>query len=94
MDLRITEVVKKPYPQLKAQLLKVRPASPTVQCPEAGTTITFTPETPDYQATLARRQWPAKGQSLRIDYRYLNGICKGDGNEHACRIEHYPVGRR
>ena len=91
LELRVTEVVKNPYPQLRAQVLKVRPASPAVQCPEAGATIAFTPETPDYQATLARKQWPAKGQSLRVDYRYLDGICKGDGNSHACRIKHYPV---
>ncbi|RON47761.1 hypothetical protein [Pseudomonas frederiksbergensis] len=91
MDVRITEVVKRPYPQLQAQILKITPASATVECPEVGTTLTFTPETTDYQAPLPRRQWPGKGQSVRVDYRYLDGICKGDGNDYACRIKHYPL---
>jgi hypothetical protein len=90
MQLQVTEVVKQPYPGLRAQVLKTRPASPDVECPEEGAVISFIPETADYQATLARRKWPAKGQAIRIKYRYLDGICKGDGNEHPCRIEHYP----
>ena len=91
MDVRVTDVVKHPYPQLQAQILKATPASASVECPEVGTTVTFAPETTDYQATLPRRQWPKKGQSMRIDYRYLDGICKGDGNDYACRIKHYPL---
>lgn len=94
MDVRITEVLKRPYPQLQAQILKVTPTSNTVECPAVGATLTFTPETTDYQSPLPRRQWPGKGQSVRVDYRYLDGICKGDGNDYACRIKHYPlVGR-
>ncbi|MBD0684166.1 MULTISPECIES: hypothetical protein [unclassified Pseudomonas] len=91
LELRIVEVLKQPYPQLQAQVLKVSRKSPAIECPEEGTSLTFTPETPDYQATLPRRQWPGKGQSVRVDYRYLDGICKGDGNNYACRIRHYPV---
>lgn len=94
MELRITDVLKRPYPQLQAQILKVSPTSTTTECPEAGATVTFTPETTDYQAPLPRRQWPSKGQLVHVNYRYLDGICKGDGNEHACRIEHYPLGGR
>lgn len=94
MDLRITDVLKQPSPQLQAQVLKVSPASTTAQCPEVGTTLTFIPERRDYQSQLPRRRWPAKGQSVSIDYRYLDGICKGDGNDHPCRIRHYPVGSR
>ncbi|UZE84294.1 hypothetical protein [Pseudomonas viciae] len=94
LELRIVEVLKQPYPQLQAQVLKVSPASTSAECPEAGTTLTFTPETTDYQATLPRRQWPKKGQSVRIDYRYLDGMCKGDGNSYACRIKHYPLAGR
>lgn len=56
-----------------------------------GTILTFTPETRDYQNDLPRRQWPKKGQSVRVDYRYLDGMCKGDGHSHACRIKHYPM---
>jgi len=92
MDLQITDVLKHPFPQLQAKILKTSPASAGVECPEQGSTLTFTPETNDYQATLPRRQWPRKGQSLKVDYRYLDGICKGDGNSHPCRIKHYPVG--
>ncbi|KPA89911.1 MULTISPECIES: hypothetical protein [Pseudomonas] len=91
LDLRVTEVVKQPYPQLQAQVLEASPQSAAVECPEAGTSLTFTPETPDYQSTLPRKRWPGKGQTVRVDYRYLDGMCKGDGNSHPCRIRHYPV---
>ncbi|EPJ97352.1 MULTISPECIES: hypothetical protein [Pseudomonas] len=91
MELRIVEVLKQPYPQLQAQIVKARPKSASVECPAQGSSLTFTPETPDYQATLPRRQWPGKGQSVRVDYRYLDGVCKGDGNSYACRIKHYSV---
>lgn len=91
MELRITEVLKQPFAQLQAQVLKITPASTTVECPEVGTTVTFTPETTDYQSPLPRRQWPGKGQSVQIKYRYLDGICKGDGNDYPCRIKHYPM---
>ncbi|MDO7895901.1 hypothetical protein [Pseudomonas citrulli] len=94
LELHIVEVLKNPYPQLQARVTKASPASATVECPPPGSTIRFIPETTDYQATLPRRQWPAKGQSMRIDYRYLDGICKGDGNSHACRIKHYPQAGR
>lgn len=91
MELRIVEVLKQPYPQLQALVMKVRPKASSVECPAQGSLLTFTPETPDYQATLPRRQWPGKGQSVQVDYRYLDGVCKGDGNSYACRIKHYPV---
>ena len=91
MELRITDVLKKPYPTLQAQVLKVRTTSPAVECPMEGTILTFTPETRDYQNDLPRRQWPKKGQSVHVDYRYLDGMCKGDGQSHACRIKHYPM---
>ncbi|MCQ9394481.1 hypothetical protein NRB14_23010 [Pseudomonas viridiflava] len=91
MELRITDELKKPYPTLQAQVLKARTTSPAVECPMEGTILTFTPETRDYQNELPRRQWPKKGQSVRVDYRYLDGVCKGDGQSHACRIKHYPM---
>ncbi|MCD5996144.1 hypothetical protein KDX38_21660 [Pseudomonas sp. CDFA 602] len=91
MELRVTDVLKHPYLQLQAQVLKVNPASPTVECPEEGASLTFTPETADYQNQLPRRKWPIKGQSVRVKYRYLDGLCKGDGNSYECRIKHYPV---
>lgn len=94
MELRITDVVTKPYPQLQAEILKVSAKTPTVICPEQGATVTFTPETSDYQAVLPRRTWPKKGQVVRFDYRYLDGICKGDGKDHPCRIKHYSLPRQ
>ncbi|ORC59417.1 hypothetical protein BZK31_10680 [Pseudomonas floridensis] len=94
MELRITDVLKHPYPQLQAQVLKASPASPTVECPEEGATLTFSPETADYQHILPKRQWPKKGQSIRLEYRYLDGFCKGDGHGYQCRIKHYPMAAR
>lgn len=91
MALRVTEVLTRPYPTLQAQVVKVSQASATAECPEEGATLTFTPETADYQSTLPRRQWPKKGQLMHVDYRYLDGTCKGDGHSHACRIQHYPL---
>lgn len=80
-----------PYPQLQAELLKVSANAPTVICPEQGATVKFIPETPDYQAVLPRRTWPKKGQVVRVDYRYLDGTCKGDGKDYPCRIKHYSL---
>jgi len=94
LELRVTEVVKQPFAQLQARILKVTPASASVDCPAVGTALTFTPETADYQAPLPRKQWPRKGQSVQINYRYLDGICKGDGHDYACRIKHYPLAGR
>ncbi|MGF6108983.1 hypothetical protein [Pseudomonas frederiksbergensis] len=94
LEMLVTDVLKRPYPQVQARILKVSPASATVECPKVGTTVTFTPEQTDYQNPLPRRQWPKKGQSVRVDYRYLDGVCKGDGNSYACRIKHYPMGGR
>lgn len=94
LQLRITDVVTNPFPKLQAEILKVSVKTATVICPEQGTTLMFTPETSDYQAVLPRRSWPKKGQVVRIDYRYLDGICKGDGNAYPCRIKHYSLPKR
>jgi hypothetical protein len=91
MELRIINVLKRPYPQLQAEILKVSQRSTTAECPKEGATITFIPETTDYQSELPRRQWPQKGQSVHVNYQYLDGICKGDGHDRACRIKHYPL---
>jgi hypothetical protein len=93
MELRVTDTVTKPYPQLRAKILKVSAKTATVICPERGATIMFTPETSDYQAVLPRRTWPQKGQVVGVDYRYLDGICKGDGKDYPCRIKHYSLPR-
>lgn len=61
MELRIVEVLKQPYPQLQAQVMTIRPKSASVECPQQGSLLTFTPETPDYQATLPAGNGPGKG---------------------------------
>lgn len=94
MELRITDVMTNPFPKLQAEILKVSVKTATVICPKQGTTLMFTPETSDYQAVLPRRSWPKKGQVVRIDYRYLDGICKGDGHDYLCRIKHYSLPRQ
>lgn len=94
MELRITDVMTNPFPQLLVEILKVSAKTATVICPEQGTTLMFTPETSDYQAVLPRRSWPKKGQVVRVDYRYLDGTCKGDGQDYPCRIKHYPLPRQ
>ncbi|UZJ58324.1 hypothetical protein OKW98_17155 [Pseudomonas sp. KU26590] len=94
MELRITDVVTQPFPQLQADILKVSAKAANVICPKQGTTFMFTPETSDYQAVIPRRSWPKKGQVVRFDYRYLDGTCKGDGNAYPCRIKHYSLPRQ
>ena len=56
------------------------------ECPQAGTALSFRPETADYQNELPRRQWPKPGTTAAVRYRYLDGECKDRG---PCRIEHY-----
>ena len=56
------------------------------ECPQAGTALSFRPETADYQGELPRRQWPQPGTTVMVRYRYLDGQCKDRG---PCRIQHY-----
>ena len=56
------------------------------ECPQAGTALSFRPETADYQSELPRRQWPKPGTTATVRYRYLDGQCKDRG---PCRIQHY-----
>ncbi len=90
MELRVTDVLKLPYPKLQAQVVKVGQASTTAECQEKGATITFVPETADYQSTLLRRQWPKKGQLMHINYRYLDGTCKRDGHPMSAELNTIP----
>ena len=39
MELRVVEVLKRPYPQLQAQVMKVRPKSASVECPQQGLSL-------------------------------------------------------
>lgn len=58
------------------------------ECPQPGAALSFSPETPDYQAEVPRRQWPKPGQTVKVRYRYLDGECKDRG---PCRIQHYSL---
>jgi hypothetical protein len=81
-----------PGGSLQARVLNVQ-ADPWVSdCPARGATITFSPETSDYQNMLPYKRWPKVGQKIKMRYQYLDGICKGDGRpDYPCRIKHYPV---
>lgn len=76
--------------QTDRQALQVRvlesQAKGQAECPQAGTALSFRPETTDYQSELPRRQWPKPGTTVKVRYRYLDGECKDRG---PCRIEHY-----
>jgi len=61
---------------------------PQAECPTQGEIIIFTPESADYQSTLAKKQWPKVGQLVKMRYQYLDGECKDRG---PCRISHYPL---
>lgn len=89
MQVKVTEVLKVER-QLRAEVLQVK-SKLGVECPQKGEMIQFTPETADYQSELARRHWPKVGQKVRMRYQYLDGICKGDGNDYPCTIKHYPM---
>ena len=71
--------------QLQTRVIESR-AKGQAECPQAGTALSFRPETVDYQSELPRRQWPKPGTTVKVRYRYLDGICKDRG---ACRIQHY-----
>ncbi|PVZ85105.1 hypothetical protein C9426_20640 [Serratia sp. S1B] len=95
LDAKINAIKTKDYPRLEAQIVQVTPETASVECPTVGEIITFNPETMDYQRIVPRRQWPKKGESVQIRYRYIDGICKEDGREdYPCRIKHYPLVRQ
>lgn len=71
--------------QLQTRVLEAHPKG-QAECPQAGTALSFRPETTDYQSELARRQWPKAGATVTVRYRYLDGECKDRG---LCRIAHY-----
>lgn len=83
--------------------LKVIPAEHTIMaeltkakslsgdCPKVHETLTFHPETLDYQGNLPLRKFPKVGQKRALIYRYLDGTCKNDGNDKPCRVEHFSV---
>ena len=71
--------------ELQTRVLEAKPVG-EAECPEAGSALSFRPETEDYQTELPRRQWPKPGKTIKVRYRYLDGECKDRG---PCRIPHY-----
>lgn len=71
--------------QLQTRVIESQ-AKAQAECPQAGTALSFRPETADYQSELPRRQWPKPGTTVTVRYRYLDGECKDRG---PCRIQHY-----
>ena len=71
--------------ELQTRVLEAKPVG-SAECPEAGSALSFRPETEDYQTELPRRQWPKPGKTIKVRYRYLDGECKDRG---PCRIPHY-----
>lgn len=61
------------------------------ECPKAGDSFNFRPESADYQSMIPRRDWPKVNQLVSVRYRYLDGICKTAG---PCRIKHYSLMKR
>jgi hypothetical protein len=91
MRVEITGVTK-PVPQLQAKVRQVTPKQADAECPQVGDTITFDPETPDYQNNVPRKRWPKIGQTVRMRYQYLDGFCHHEeGQDAPCRIKHYPL---
>ena len=92
LEASITRTIVRPHPKLVAQIVRVTPQSADAQCPSLDSTIQFIPESRDYQSTLPRKRWPTSGQHIKLRYQYLDGLCKHDGANEPCRIEHYPMG--
>ena len=88
-DFKTVQILKSEH-ALQATLLSVK-GPIDKECPRPGATIRFTPETLDYQSPLPSKKWPKVGQVRQLTYRYLDGICKNDGQDKPCRIEHFSV---
>ncbi len=60
-------------------------------CEKVGASLSFTPESEDYQSVLPRKRWPKVGTTAALRYRQLTGFCKRDGDTQPCTIQHYSV---
>lgn len=92
LEARVMGTAEKPFPGIRVRIISVYPQRDNVECPSPDDILTFRPERADYQAMLPRRKWPRTGSVVKLRYLYLDGICKNDGNDRPCRIEHYPEG--
>lgn len=60
-------------------------------CLKVGASLSFVPESEDYQSVLPRKRWPKVGSTVTLRYRQLTGFCKRDGDTQPCTIRHYSV---
>ena len=60
-------------------------------CLKVGASLSFAPESEDYQSVLPRKRWPKVGTATALRYRQLTGFCKRDGDTQPCTIQHYSV---
>ncbi|PQA76249.1 hypothetical protein C5F53_17675 [Rhodoferax sp. TS-BS-61-7] len=60
-------------------------------CEKAGASLSFAPESEDYQSVLARKRWPQVRTTAALRHRQLTGFCKRDGDTQPCTIQHYSV---
>ena len=90
-DIRVT-AINRAEETLTARIMRAEGA-PDPGCPGGGQTITFRPETLDYQTTLPRRKWPAPGRPAHLVYRHIDGACYNEGGPAGspCRIRHFSV---
>lgn len=63
-------------------------AKAQAECPQAGDTLNFDPETEDYQSMIPRKSWPTARKTVSVRYRYLDGTCKNSG---PCRTKHFSL---
>lgn len=76
--------------ELSAKVVDTSQTNPP-SCFKSGELLQFEPETADYQQVLPKKAWPKPGQHVRLRYRELNGVCKGDGLDKPCTIRHYSI---
>lgn len=60
-------------------------------CEKVGVSLSFAPESENYQSVLPRKRWPKVGTTATLRYRQLTGFCKRDGDTQPCTIRHYSV---
>jgi hypothetical protein len=75
---------------VRAKVTVAAPNNPDF-CEKVGATLTFEPESENYQSMLPRKRWPKVGTAATLRYRQLVGFCKRDGDTQPCTIKHYSI---
>jgi hypothetical protein len=75
---------------VRATVKEAAPNNPDL-CEKAGATLSFEPESENYQSMLPRKRWPKVGTAATLRYRQLVGLCKRDGDTQPCTIKHYSI---